>query len=119
VRSWLTSSSCEALVTLPIVSTAYLASIAVETVPGTICKISLPNSTCSRSRAASICSLNISPLLLPYSIAISSNFWCSGFLIAARMKEKLVVTLCGLYFLMAAISATLVSIETRAIISAH
>jgi hypothetical protein len=87
------------------------ASTSVDTFPGTIFRISVPNSTSSLSRVASICSSIDPPYLnivsqtlvgervaipvftffLPYSTATSINLAYSGFLEAARMSDGLVV----------------------------
>ncbi len=100
-----------------LVSKEKRASTSVETLPGTICRISLPNSTKRRSRVASTCSSIVlpwkpacqscssvrnSPLtcFLPYSTAGSISLAYSGFLEAARMRDGLVVASCGLYFSM-------------------
>ena len=96
------------------------ASTSVETFPGTICRISFPNSTSRRSSVESIFSSkslpcvfhcqyvqgvrNLSTLTwsLPYSTAMSISLAYSGFLDAARMREGFVVASCGLYFPMVA-----------------
>lgn len=93
---------CRALLTEPFVSKENRASTSVETFPGTIFKISFPNSTKRRSRAASVFSSISLPWVLPYSIATSISLAYSGFLDAARMREGLVVASWGLYLPIAA-----------------
>jgi hypothetical protein len=89
---------CRALSTDPLMSNENRASTSVETFPGTICKISLPNSTKRRSRVASTFSSIVLPWSLPYATATSMSLAYSGFLVAARMREGLVVASWGLYF---------------------
>ena len=67
------------------------ASTSVETLPGTIFKISEPNWTRRLSKVMSICSLSSLPCFLPYATASSMSLAYSGFLEAARMREGLVV----------------------------
>jgi hypothetical protein len=88
---------CRALSTDPLVSKENRASTSVETFPGTIFKISLPNSTKSRSSVASTFSSMLLPLSFPYATALSMSLAYSGFLAAARMREGLVVASWGLY----------------------
>lgn len=78
------------------------ASTSVDTFPGTIFRISLPNCTSKLSRVASTCSSMVLPFFLPNSTAASMSFAYSGFLEAARMSEGLVVASCGLYLSMVA-----------------
>jgi len=82
---------CRALLTEPSVSKEKRASTSVETFPGTMFKISLPNSTKRRSSVASTFSSISLPWALPYSTATSISLAYSAFLEAARMREGLVV----------------------------
>ena len=82
---------------LPSSSNENLASTSVDTLPGTIFKISLPNCTSRLSSVASILSSRSLPCFLPYSHASSMSLAYSGFLEAARIKDGLVVASCGLY----------------------
>jgi hypothetical protein len=88
---------CRALSTEPLVENENRASTSVETFPGTIAKISFPNSTRSRSRAASTFSSVVLPCSFPYATAMSISLAYSSFLEAARIREGLVVASCGLY----------------------
>ena len=81
----------------PCLSNEKRASTSVETLPGTILRISFPNSTKSRSRVASTCSSMPFACDLPYSTATSMSFAYSGFFDAARIKDGFVVASCGLY----------------------
>jgi hypothetical protein len=74
------------------------ASTSVDTLPGTIFKISHPNCTSRSSSVASTCSSMFFPCFLPYSHAASISFAYSGFFDAARMRDGLVVASWGLYF---------------------
>ena len=87
---------------LAFLSKENLASTSVETLPGTIFKISLPNCTRRLSSVASTCSSTVLPCCFPYSTAASISFAYSGFLAAARISEGLVVASCGLYLPMVA-----------------
>lgn len=78
------------------------ASTSVETLPGTILRISLPNWTRRLSSVTSILFSRSVPCFLPYSTAASISDAYSGFLEAARMSEGLVVASWGWYFLMVA-----------------
>ena len=78
------------------------ASTSVETLPGTIWRISLPNWTRRLSRVTSTWFSRSVPFFLPYATAASISFAYSGFLEAARMSEGLVVASWGWYFLMVA-----------------
>lgn len=91
-----------ALFTEASVSKEKRASTSVETLPGTIFKISVPNCTRRLSRVASTCSSTVLPCFLPYSTAASISLAYSGFLDAARMSEGLVVASWGLYLSMVA-----------------
>lgn len=82
---------CRALSIDPLVSNENRASTSVDTFPGIIAKISLPNSTRRRSRVASTLSSIVSPWSLPYATATSMSLAYSGFLEAARMRDGLVV----------------------------
>jgi hypothetical protein len=62
-----------------------------------ILRISDPNSTSSRSSAASTWSSTLPPCSLPYAMARSMRGAYSAFLDAARMSDGLVVASCGLY----------------------
>ena len=93
--------SSRALALVPSLSKERRASTSVETLPGMIWRISLPNSTRRRSRQASTWVSTSPPLLLAYSTATSMSLAYSGFLEAARMREGLVVASWGLYFPMA------------------
>jgi hypothetical protein len=73
------------------------ASTSVETRPGMIWRISLPNSTRRRSRVLSTCSSMEPPFSLPKARAASTSLAYSGFLEAARIREGLVVASWGLY----------------------
>ena len=96
-----TSMMCRALSTEPLVSKENRASTSVETFPGTIFKISLPNSTKRRSRVASTFSSSVLPCFIPYSIATSWSLAYSVFFDAARIREGFVVASWGLYLPMA------------------
>lgn len=61
------------------------ASTSVDTLPGTIFKISQPNATSNRSIAFSACSSMFPLLDLPNSTAESMSFWYAGNLAAARL----------------------------------
>lgn len=91
-----------ALVTEALVSKENRASTSVETLPGTIARISRPNSTRRRSRAWSTCWSRSPPCSLPQAIEESMSLAYSGFLAAARIREGLVVASWGLYLAMAA-----------------
>jgi hypothetical protein len=78
------------------------ASTSVETFPGTILRISLPNWTSRLSRVQSTCCSTSFPCFLPNSTAASISFWYSSFLDAARMSDGLVVASWGLYLSMVA-----------------
>lgn len=78
------------------------ASTSVETLPGTIWRISLPNWTRRLSRVTSTWFSMSVPFFLPYATAASISLAYSGFLEAARMSEGLVVASWGWYFLMVA-----------------
>ena len=93
---------CRALFTEASVSNEKRASTSVETLPGMILRISLPNCTRRLSKVASTCSSTLLPCFLPYSTAVSISFAYSGFLDAARMREGLVVASWGLYLSMVA-----------------
>lgn len=80
-----------ALSTEAFVSKEKRASTSVETLPGMILRISLPNSTRRLSRAASTWASISPPLPLAYSTAASISLAYSAFLEAARMSEGLVV----------------------------
>ena len=88
---------CRALSTLFSVEKENLASTSVETFPGTIFRISVPNCTRRLSNVASTCSFKSFPCFLPYSTAASMSLAYSGFLDAARINDGLVVASCGLY----------------------
>jgi hypothetical protein len=90
-----------ALSTDPLVVKENRASTSVETFPGTMAKISLPNSTKSLSKVASTFSSMVEPCSFPYATATSISLAYSGFLDAARIREGLVVASCGLYLPMA------------------
>lgn len=90
-----------ALSTEALVSNDRWASTSVETLPGMILRISVPNSTRRRSSASSTCSSAEPPLPLAYETALSIRAAYSGFLEAARMREGLVVASWGLYLPMA------------------
>ena len=92
-----TSMMWRALLTLPLMSKEKRASTSVETLPGTMAKISFPNSTKRRSRVASTFSSMLEPLSLPYATATSMSLAYSGFFEAARIKDGLVVASWGLY----------------------
>lgn len=89
----LTSIMCRALSTLALVSKEKRASTSVETLPGTILRISLPNSTRRRSRAASTWLSMSWPdfWVLEYATASSMSLAYSAFLDAARIREGFVV----------------------------
>jgi hypothetical protein len=87
----------KALLTEASVSKEKRASTSVETLPGMILRISLPNSTKRRSRVKSTCSSTSLLWFLPYEMAESIRLAYSDFLDAARSKEGLVVASCGLY----------------------
>ena len=91
------SMMCSALSIEACVSKEKRASTSVETLPGMMDRISLPNSTSSRSRQASVCSSSEPPFSLAYLTATSISLAYSGFLAAARMREGFVVASCGLY----------------------
>ena len=91
-----------ALVTEASVSKEKRASTSVETLPGTILRISLPNCTSRLSNVASTWFSTSFPCALPYLTAASISFWYSSFLDAARMSEGLVVASWGLYLSMVA-----------------
>jgi hypothetical protein len=93
---------CRALFTDCSVEKEKRASTSVETLPGTICRISFPNCTSRLSRVASTWFSISVPAFLPYATAASISFSYSGFLDAARMSEGLVVASWGWYFLMVA-----------------
>jgi len=97
-----TSMMCRALLTEASVSNEKRASTSVETLPGMILRISLPNCTSRLSSVASTCSSMSFPCFLPYWTAVSISFWYSSFLDAARMSEGLVVASWGLYLSMVA-----------------
>jgi hypothetical protein len=79
------------------------ASTSVETFPGMILRISLPNCTSKLSNVASTwSSMLLPPCFLPYSTAASMSFAYSSFLDAARIREGLVVASWGLYLSMVA-----------------
>lgn len=61
----LTSMMCRALSTEALVSKEKRASTSVDTFPGTIFRISFPNSTSRRSRVASVFSSRVLPCSLP------------------------------------------------------
>lgn len=93
---------CSAFFTLPSLSKEKRASTSVETLPGTIFRISLPNWTSRLSMAESTWSSTSLPCFLPYATASSMSFAYSGFLEAWRMRDGLVVASCGLYLSMVA-----------------
>jgi hypothetical protein len=93
---------CSAFSTLALVSNENLASTSVDTLPGTIFKISLPNCVNKLSSVASTCSSMSLPCCLPYATASSMSLAYSGFLDAARIRDGLVVASCGLYLSMVA-----------------
>ena len=110
---------CRALATDSSVEKEKRASTSVETLPGTIWRISLPNCTSRLSRVVSTWFSRSVPFFLPYATAASISFSYSGFLDAARMSEGLVVASWGWYFLMVAKSpesATTVCRESRSAI---
>lgn len=82
---------CNAFSTLAFSSNENLASTSVDTFPGTMFKISLPNCTSKLSSVASTWSSMFLPCFLPYAHASSMSLAYSGFLEAARIKEGLVV----------------------------
>lgn len=86
-----TSIRCRALSTEAFLSKENLASTSVETLPGTMLRISLPNCTRRLSNVASTCSSMLLPCFFPYATASSMSFAYSGFLDAARINEGLVV----------------------------
>jgi len=91
-----------ALLTEASVSKEKRASTSVETLPGTILRISLPNCTSRLSSVQStLCSRSF-PCSLPYLTAASISFWYSSFFDAARISEGLVVASWGLYLSMVA-----------------
>jgi hypothetical protein len=102
-REYLTSMMRRAFSTEAFVLKEKLASTSVETLPGMMFRISLPNSTSRRSRAASTLESISPPLPLPYSTARSISLAYSGFLEAARMREGLVVASWGWYLAMAVV----------------
>jgi hypothetical protein len=104
VHAWYmhTSIMCRALATEAFVSKEKRASTSVETLPGMMFRISLPNCTRRLSRVASTCSSVSLPCFLPYSTAASISFAYSSFLEAARMSEGFVVASWGLYLSMVA-----------------
>jgi len=97
-----TSMMCSALSTDCWVLKENRASTSVDTFPGMICRISLPNCTSRLSRVASTWASTSLPCFLPYATAASMSFAYSGFLEAARMSEGFVVASCGLYLSMVA-----------------
>lgn len=78
------------------------ASTSVDTFPGMILRISLPNCTSRLSRVASTCSSMFFPCFLPYSTAASMSLAYSSFFDAARIKEGFVVASWGWYLEMVA-----------------
>ena len=98
----LTSMMCSAFSTLRFSSNDIFASTSVDTLPGTIFRISFPNCTSRLSSVASTCSSTDPPCFFPYSHASSMSFAYSGFFEAARIKDGLVVASCGLYLPMVA-----------------
>jgi hypothetical protein len=79
------------------------ASTSVETLPGMILRISLPNWTRRLSNVASTwSSMLLPPWDLPYATASSMSLAYSSFLDAARIREGLVVASWGLYLSMVA-----------------
>lgn len=97
-----TSMMRSALLTEAFVSKEKRASTSVETLPGTMFRISLPNWTRRLSSVASTWSSMLSPCFLPQATAASISFSYSGFLEAARISEGLVVASWGLYLSMVA-----------------
>jgi len=98
----LTSMMRRALLTEAFVSKEKRASTSVETLPGTMFRISLPNWTRRLSSVASTWSSMLSAWFLPQATAASMSFAYSGFLEAARIREGLVVASWGLYLSMVA-----------------
>lgn len=117
-----TSMMCRAFSIEALVSKEKRASTSVDTLPGMIWRISLPNSTSRRSRVASTfssrslpcmsskpeeakanidCSLDLLTCCLPYSTAMSWSFAYCSFFDAARINDGLVVASWGSYLLMA------------------
>lgn len=93
---------CNAFSTEAFLSNESLASTSVDTRPGTMFKISLPNCTSRLSKVASTFSSRELPCFFPYSTATSMSLAYSGFLEAARIREGLVVASWGLYLSMVA-----------------
>lgn len=93
---------CRALFTDCSVLKENRASTSVDTLPGMMLRISLPNCTSRLSNVASTFSSMLLPCFLPYSTAASISFAYSGFLDAARMSEGFVVASWGLYLSMVA-----------------
>ncbi len=110
--------------TVALVSEESLASTSVDTFPGTISRISVPDSTSKRSRVASACSSTSLPWWIGLSdhemsepvdnsqepnlrffcrtlTPISTDFAYSGFFEAARIRDGFVVASCGLYLAIA------------------
>jgi hypothetical protein len=96
-----TSMMRRAFLTEAWVSKEKRASTSVETLPGTMARISLPNSTRRRSRAWSTWASMSPPCCLAQAMAVSVSLAYSGFLEAARIREGLVVASWGLYLAMA------------------
>lgn len=93
----LTSIMCNAFSTLFAVSNENRASTSVDTLPGTIFKISLPNCTSRLSSVASTFPSSDDPCAFPYSRAESISLAYSAFFEAARIRDGFVVASCGLY----------------------
>lgn len=93
---------CNAFLMLPSSSNENRASTSVDTLPGTIFKISLPNCTSKLSNVESTCSSSVLPCFLPYATASSRSLAYSGFFAAANIRLGLVVASCGLYLSMVA-----------------
>src|SRR3569833_913656 len=96
-----TSMMCSALSIEALMLLVLWLSTSVDTLPGMMARISLPNSTRSRSRAASTWSSTDPPFFLAYSMATSISLAYSGLLAACRIREGLVVASWGLYLPMA------------------
>ena len=97
--SWYRARYLLAFWMLPWTSKESLASTSVETLPGTIFKISIPKFTNAFSTARSMDSLWDFPFFFPCWMASSIRNWYSGFSDAAKIKEGFVVASVGLYFL--------------------